>query len=281
MTDRAASFPFRLSTGEMPLAAAFDLDDTLISGDSQVEWIRWLNRLGLADGKYVDLMEQMLVDYHAGRLDMPQFLRDLAPAVSGFLPRELDELLERFIDDEIEKRVRPEGAALIAAARAAGMPVVIISATCSYVVRPLAKRFGISADDALGIDLVRTGDGRLTGEIDGAPSFREGKVSRLDAWLAAGNATGRFGPTRASAADIFFFTDSFNDLPLALHAGGAALVNPDPSLSLEGRRRGWPILSWRAPVDGPAKHWPHSDSAHAESKDGLSGADPDDPDETD
>ena len=105
--------------------------------------------------------------------------------------------------------------------------------------------------EAIGIDLA-TKDGIPTGEVVGTPSFREGKIVRLAEWLEMKNRTGYFNEgasataaTPVTPADVFFFTDSRNDLPLALHAGGCALVNPDPTIRAEGLKRGWPVLAWK------------------------------------
>ena len=208
----ASGFPFRLSTGAMPAVVAFDLDDTLITGDSLLLWHEWLYEKGIVpERRWLDVIERMMREYHEGRLDMAASLRELMPAVSGFDEAALSALLDAFVDERIVPRIRKEGRALIAAAQAEGMPVVVISATCAYIVRPVARRLGIlDPADVLGIEM-KTQDGHLTGEIDGTPSFREGKVVRLADWLAKRH-------PGVQLADVFFFTDSANDLPLSLAA---------------------------------------------------------------
>lgn len=285
---RTAGYPFRLSDGRTPRIAAFDLDDTLISGDSHVLWIAWLCEEGLADRRYLKTVERMIADYSEGRLDMPAFIREVTPAVAALPQARLEKLLAAFAAERIAPRVRPHAAAAVAAAKAAGIIPVVISATCTYIVQAVARLFGVPPEDAIGIDLARDAAGRLTGEIEGVPSFREGKVARLDQWIAAGNLLGRFGEAPAGAKDAFFITDSFNDLPLALHAGGAAVVNPDERLAAEAAARGWPVLSWHAPYAAEAADEAAAQRAIAaaadsqpaltRTEDGASG-DPDDPDE--
>ena len=150
----AAGFPFRLASGEMPQVIAFDLDDTLITGDSLLLWHEWLYETGIVpERRWLDVIERMMREYHEGRLDMAKSLAELIPSVGGFEPEVLSALLERFIDERIVPRIRREGRALIAAAQSEGLPVVLISATTAYIVRPIAKRLGIEdPDNVLGID---------------------------------------------------------------------------------------------------------------------------------
>lgn len=258
----AAGYPFRLADGRAPRIAAFDLDDTLISGDSHVLWIEWLCEEGLADRRYLKTVERMIADYSEGRLDMPAFIREVTPAVADLPPARLEKLLAAFAAERIAPRVRPAAAEAVAAARREGIVPVVISATCAYIVQAVARLFGVPPEDALGVELARGADGRLTGEIEGVPSFREGKAERLDEWIARGNLLGRFGEKPAGAKDAFFITDSFNDLPLALHAGGAAVVNPDPQLAAEAEKRGWTVLSWHAPFRAEAAEEAEAAKAH-------------------
>lgn len=270
----ASGFPFRLSTGAMPAVVAFDLDDTLITGDSLLLWHEWLYEKGIVpERRWLDVIERMMHEYHEGRLDMAASLRELMPAVSGFDEAALSALLDEFVDERIVPRIRKEGRALIAAAQAEGMPVVVISATCAYIVRPVARRLGIlDPADVLGIEM-KTQDGHLTGEIDGTPSFREGKVVRLADWLAKRR-------PGVQLADVFFFTDSANDLPLSLAAGGAAFVNPDPVLEALAHERRAPVLFWHSPFDEAASAGHGRQDAEEEGR-AAEAIDLDDPDNAD
>ena len=264
----AAGFPFRLASGEMPQVIAFDLDDTLITGDSLLLWHEWLYETGIVpERRWLDVIERMMREYHEGRLDMAKSLAELIPSVGGFEPEVLSALLERFIDERIVPRIRREGRALIAAAQSEGLPVVLISATTAYIVRPIAKRLGIEdPDNVLGIEL-KTKNGRLTGEIDGTPSFREGKVVRLANWLAEHR-------PGTQLSQVFFFTDSANDLPLAIAAGGAGFVNPDPVLEAHAHERRAPVLFWHSPYDDAQR-------GHAQAETEPNAMDVDDPDAAD
>ncbi len=251
------AFPFRLQSGAEPRAIVFDLDETLIACDSTQCWTEWLYETGtVTDPAYRNATRTMVERYRAGTLDIREFLRDMAPALEGLTREALDRLIDRFITERILPNVYPEGRALIAEARAAGLHIGIISATAAYLVRPIALRLGVH--EAIGIDLA-TKDGIPTAEVVGTPSFREGKIVRLAEWLEKKNGEGYFteGASEGSLppvtpADVFFFTDSRNDLPLALHAGGCALVNPDPTIRAEGLKRGCPVLAWKVSDGNPA-----------------------------
>lgn len=239
-----APFPYTLQNGLAPRALVFDLDETLIAGDSTQDWTEWLYETGTTtDPRYREATRRMVIDYRAGTLDIAQFMRDMSGALEGLDRAGLDTLVARFVAERILPKVYPEGRRLVAAARAAGIHVLVISASAAYFVGPIANALGIH--ESVGIDLVPRAGGVPGGEILGTPSFREGKVARLRQWVAEKNPTGYFGDEGPiEPKDVFFFTDSFNDLPLALEAGGAALVNPDDRMLAEGRRRGWPVLAW-------------------------------------
>lgn len=237
-------FPFKLASGTTPRAIVFDLDETLINCDSTELWTDWLYETGtITDPVYREVTDRMINEYYAGTLDIRTFLRDVTPAIANLSKDELDALIERFIECKILPRVYPKGRELIERAHRAGLPVVIISATATYLVKPIAKMLGVS--HAIGIDLVMQNN-VPTGHVEGTPSFREGKITRLHEWLAHQNETIRDrGQAPVTPQDVFFFTDSRNDLPLIYQAGGCALVNPDDVVRAEGQKKGWPILEWK------------------------------------
>lgn len=138
-------------------------------------------------------------------------------------------------DRVISRIVYPEGLALVRTVQAASLQAIVLSATTTFIVRLIAERL-FHADAAIGVDLVER-DGRITGEIEGVPSFQEGKIVRLTEFLR---------PMGLAPSDALFLTDSRNDLPLARAAG--ACVNPDPVLEAEAGSRGWPVLAWRLPA---------------------------------
>lgn len=231
MTDN--DFDFRLPDGRQAVAAVFDLDETLIHGDSTLDWIDWLYRSGTTSNPhYRRVAVEMAHRYREGTLDIHWFIRETAPAVGHLTPTQFEALLSRFVRETVLPKAYPEGAAVLRAAKRRGIPVLIISATVAFIVKRVAA--GLGVEDAIGIDVVFK-DGLPTGKILGTPSFREGKVERLRAW----------GETHGiRPEDTFFFTDSRNDLPLARAAGHCATVNPDEVLRQEALLRGWPILQW-------------------------------------
>lgn len=229
------SFDFRLQDGRVPRAIVFDLDETLIAGDSTIGWVEWLYESGTtSDPLYRQATIEMAHRYRAGTLDIAWFLRTTAPAYSH-LPKTLfDVLVGRFVREKVLPLAYPAGSVLVAAAKQAGIPVLVISASASFIVKPVAEGLGISPENVIGIDLVEV-NGVPTGEIHGTPSFREGKIARLRQW----------GKTRGiTPQDVYFFTDSRNDLPLAREAGNVGAVNPDETLRQEALIRGWTILHW-------------------------------------
>lgn len=240
------TFPFKLTSGRAPRAVVFDLDDTLIHGDCTRLWTTWLYETGTTtDPIYQAVTDRMIKDYCQGTLDPHQFLADIMPSIEHLTESDLKALIDRFIDVKIKPILFAQGLDLIAKALADQLPCVIISASASFLVKPIAHFVGI--DEAIGVDLVMA-NGIPTGTIVGTPSFREGKITRLLSWLDAKNRTSdeRFMPPMVPK-DIFFLTDSHNDLPLASYAGGCAVVNPDAQLAHEAEQRGWPMLTWLHP----------------------------------
>ena len=214
--------------------AIFDLDNTLIAGDSEHLWGEFLVARGLVDGAhYARANDRFYAQYRAGTLDIDAFLRfALSPLREH--PRDLlEELREHFVAQVIVPLMLPAARDLIAAHRGAGDTLLIITATNTFVGAPIAARFGIPHLIATEPELI---DGRYTGAVAGIPAFREGKVRRLDAWL-----TGR-GETLAGSC---FYSDSHNDLPLLGRVERPVAVDPDPQLREAAVARGWPILSLR------------------------------------
>lgn len=222
------------ATGFIPLAAAFDLDHTLIAGDATIGWTEFLYEKGVvADPVFREINRRMKVRYSAGNLDYSGWIREAVPAYSGLDEGERTALVNAFIVEKIRPIVFPEALETIRAAKSAGLLTIIISASNAFFVKPIADQiFGV--DVALGTELVMK-NGRLTPEISGTPTFQEGKVVRLSSALAKRGLT---------PSETVFFTDSRNDLPLALASGDCEVVNPDEVLLAAAEEHGWRVHDW-------------------------------------
>ena len=232
----------RLPDGRIPGLVACDLDGTLIAADSQELWHQWLIERGYAGTNLQAVIDRMHADYVAGTLDLPAMLSRAADNENKLTGQARRKELARFVKDVIAPTRFLEALAFLKSVQAAGIPLVIISATASFVVRAAAACLNVPEKDVIAVDLEEI-DGRLTGRILGTPSFQSGKIIRLQDRLDQINA-GRSADQALALSDVFFLTDSANDLPLVEAAGGAALVNPDQKLKACGLARGIEILEW-------------------------------------
>ena len=216
--------------------AIFDLDNTLLSGDSDYLWGVYLADNGIVDrAQYEAENARFFEDYKAGRLDIYEFLafslRPLADNQPADLERWRSEFLRKIIDPLISAAARD----LVERHRESGDTPMIITATNSFVTRPIAERFGIQ-------HLIATEphreNGRFTGRVEGEPSFREGKVTRLRQWL---DGTGN------DLEGSYFYSDSHNDLPLLELVDHPVAVDPDEQLKRVAEARRWPVISLHTP----------------------------------
>jgi len=214
--------------------AIFDLDNTLLAGDSDYLWGQFLVARGLVDPqRYAQENERFYRDYREGTLDIHAFMRFALRPLRDH-PRALMETLrEEFLREQIEPIMLPAARALVDRHRAAGDTLLIITATNAFVTAPIAAAFGVPH---LIASVPEERGGAYTGRVAGIPAFREGKVQRLDDWLA-GSPEGLAGSS--------FYSDSHNDLPLLLKVERPIAVDPDPLLRAEAQARGWPLLSLR------------------------------------
>ena len=213
----------------MPLAL-FDLDNTLLAGDSDYLWGRHLVALGVVDGEVYEAVNQRhYEDYRAGCLDIDAFLRFALAPLAANDPADLRRWHQAFMDEHIEPLITDAALALVEDHRARGDTLVVITATNSFVTRPIAARFGI---DHLIATEPEVRDGRFTGGVAGMPAFREGKVTRLQAWL---------DDHGLDLDGSHFYSDSCNDLPLLGRVDHPVAVDPDPTLAAHARTQGWPI----------------------------------------
>ncbi len=214
--------------------AIFDLDNTLLAGDSDYLWGVFLAEQGIVDGAlYERENERFYREYREGRLDIFEFLRfSLRPLAEHPLER-LDRLRERFLEEKIDPIILPAAKALIERHRRAGDTPLIITATNSFVTAPIAERLGIDHLIATEPEMIA---GRYTGEVAGIPSFQEGKVQRLHAWLES---------RELDLAGSSFYSDSHNDIALLRTVERPFAVDPDAQLAAYAQAHGWPIISLR------------------------------------
>jgi HAD superfamily hydrolase (TIGR01490 family) len=213
----------------------FDLDGTLIPKDSDHAFGEFVITLGWADAReFRQRNDGFYQDYLDGRLDIAAYV-DFA--TSPWRDRSADELAratERFLDLIVRPMLTPAALALVQQHQQAGDQVAIVTATNDFVTRPIARLLGI--DELIATDLARDEAGRVTGAIAGVPSFREGKIRRVNDWLAArGQSLGDFERST-------FYSDSTNDLPLLERVSHPVATNPGPALERIAHERGWPVL---------------------------------------
>lgn len=214
--------------------AIFDLDNTLLKGDSDYLWGRFLVQRGIVDGEvYERENKRFYEDYKAGTLDILEFLRF---ALQPLAENELETLLalrREFIQTEIKPIVLPKARALINQHREQGRVLLIITATNRFVTEPIAELLGIEHLIATDPEFSH---GRYTGAVSGPPSFREGKVERLNTWLQQNG---------YNLASSWFYSDSHNDLPLLERVTHPIAVDADDTLRQHAEFRGWPIITLR------------------------------------
>jgi HAD superfamily hydrolase (TIGR01490 family) len=225
------------SAGAAPVTdtlAIFDLDDTLLAADSGTLWGEYLAAQGLLDGEAFRLANQRFDrQYRAGTLDIAEFLRfSLSPLV-GLEQDQFHSLRRDFVDTHISEAIAPGTRDLLGFHRDRGDILMVITATHRLLTEPIAKLLAIDVLLASEADLV---DGRPTGDIRGTPCYREGKIARLEHWIAE---------TGGRPRRTWFYSDSVNDLPLLEQVTDPVAVDPDPNLRQEALRRGWPLITLR------------------------------------
>jgi HAD superfamily hydrolase (TIGR01490 family) len=224
----------------------FDLDGTLLPMDSDHAFGEFLVALGWVDGVHFKARnDAFYADYLAGRLDVHAYV-DFATSGWRERPaRETEAARARFVREVIEPRIHPQARALVERHRGRGDAIAMVTATNVFVTRPIADAFGI--EHLLATDLETDREGNVTGAIRGVPCFREGKIARVEAWLAAHHRA-RFDDFAA----ITVYSDSTNDLPLLERATDPVATNPGDALERIARERGWRILELFAPDPAPA-----------------------------
>jgi len=217
--------------------ALFDLDNTLLAGDSDFEWAQYLISRGVLDREVYEARNQAFYDqYKAGTLDIHEFLDFQLKPLSRHPRAELDAWHADFMASRILPIVTAKGRELVRRHQAAGALAAIVTATNSFVTAPIAREFGIA--HLVATEPARNGR-EFTGGVDGIPCFREGKIARVEAWLDG------LGYGWAGFGRSWFYSDSLNDLPLLGKVTDPVAVDPDPTLERHARERAWQILSLR------------------------------------
>ena len=217
--------------------ALFDLDNTLLSGDSDYEWGQFLVEHGVLDRESYEAQNRTYYEqYVAGTLDIHEYLGFALRPLAAHAPDDLGRWHAEFMRLRILPMITPAARALVQRHLGAGELCAIITATNSFVTAPIARAFGVKHLIATQPEMR---EGRFTGRVAGTPCFRDGKLARLEEWLAGMDRRLR------DFEESTFYSDSHNDLPLLERVTRAVAVDPDEALAAEAARRGWPVISLR------------------------------------
>jgi len=220
--------------------AIFDLDNTLLAGDSDHLWGQYLVAAGLVDGDtYHRENERFYQEYKDGILDIHEFLRFSLQPLRAYPRAALDIHRENFISEKILPIITPAARQLITLHREQGRFCLIITATNRFVTEPIAEALAVDELIATEPELKA---GRFTGNISGIPCFQAGKVSRLEQWLR---------PRGWNLNESWFYSDSHNDLPLLEQVTHPVAVDPDETLESHAEFKGWPIITLRGKTVPP------------------------------
>ena len=214
--------------------ALFDLDNTLLAGDSDYEWGQFLIAQGVVDGeRYEQENRRFYADYQAGTLDIHAFARFSFQPLAAHPLTELKRWRAQFIAEHIRPLVLNKAQALLNRHRDRGDTLIIITSTNAFVTAPIAELLEVAHLIATEPECIAN---RYTGRIAGIPCFQAGKVARLNLWLKASGET---------LAGSHFYSDSHNDLPLLEAVDHPIAVDPDEILAAHAQARGWPIMLLR------------------------------------
>jgi len=214
--------------------ALFDLDHTLLPIDSDYAWGVYTTEIGWTDNDYFrQRNDAFYAHYLAGTLDIHDYVRFSTEATRLKGAAEAARAHAHFMQTVVLPVIQPQALSLIDMHAQAGDQVIIVTATNEFITRPIATALGVS--ELIAVELARDGAGWITGEIQGTPSFREGKVTRVNQWLAARQLSW-------DSVETTFYSDSINDLALLEKATHPVATNPDARLRTLATERGWRIL---------------------------------------
>jgi len=214
--------------------AIFDLDNTLLGGDSDYAWGEFLISQQLVNiDEHKSKNDAFYADYQRGELDMHAYLCFVLGTIAGKTPDDVSELHGLFMQQFIKPMLLPAAAALLKKHRDENDFLLIITATGRFITEPIARLLGV--DDLLASE-AEIVDGRYTGKPSGSPCYHTGKVTRLQSWLKN---------RHFKMEDAWFYSDSHNDIPLLEAVGHPVAVDADETLRAHAEKNGWPIISLR------------------------------------
>ncbi|MDA8869254.1 HAD-IB family hydrolase [Methylophilaceae bacterium] len=215
--------------------AIFDLDNTLLDGDSDYNWGLYLVKKGYLDeGEYKEQNQKFFEEYQAGKLDIFAFAEFQFQFLKNNTRKCLNKVRSNYIDEIIKPMILKKAVDLVNQHKEAGDRLLIITATNSFITKPIGELFGI--DELIGTD-PEEHLGEFTGKVKGTPSFKEGKVTRLFDWLDKKNLK------LADFEKTFFYSDSHNDLALLEVVTNPVVVNGDKILLEKAQEKNWPKLN--------------------------------------
>lgn len=218
--------------------AIFDLDNTLIAGDSDVGWGEYLVAQGVYDAQtYGEVNEAFYQDYLHGELDIFAYQKFQLKVLTEYPLQQVLAWRAEFIEQQIKPMIAPKSYEVIEQHRQAGAELLIITATNRFITAPIAQLLNIETLIATEPEMR---DGQYTGAVTGIPSYAEGKVKRLNLW-----AQERGIDWQAPSVESWFYSDSHNDIPLLQQVTHAIAVDPDDTLRQTAVQRGWQVMSLR------------------------------------
>lgn len=217
--------------------ALFDLDNTLLAGDSDFEWAQFLIGKGVLDREVHEAKNHEFYEhYKAGTLDIHAFLDFQLKPLARHTREQLDGWHAEFMSIHIRPIITDKARILVQRHQREADKVAIITATNRFVTAPIAREFGVEHLIATEVEEI---NGQYTGRGTGIPCFKEHKITRLDMWLSS------LGLLWEDVGESWFYSDSLNDLPLLQRVTHPFAVDPDDTLEAHARLNGWPILTLR------------------------------------
>lgn len=214
--------------------AIFDLDNTLIAGDSDHSWGEFLVDQNIVDRQYYKKMnDKFYADYESGCLDIFAYLQFSVEPLTKLPLEKLQSLHQQFMREVIDPMKLDKANDLINRHRQAGDRLLVITSTNRFIVEPICKSLGINEIIATDLEII---DNKYTGKVMGTPTFKEGKVERFNQWLKQ---------QKESDNESYFYSDSINDMPMLMQVAYPIAVDPDPALRMEAESRSWEIISLR------------------------------------